>query len=523
MTVMRRRDLLTGLPAVATMREPMGRTLVAGTHTATFGQATSALTLDPAHGSFTLNPGATQAALCLYDGLLGFDAQMRIVPQLATGYTMAPNLMSCRLTLRPHVRFHDGSPVDAEAVKANLLRLISTQRNPTNRELWDKLTDVQTPDAGTVVIHTSAPYHDLPAALAHPSGVLVSPNAIETFGDAPIATHPVGAGPYRLASFDQGRRVELEAFEGYWGGRPRTPRLVLQTIVEPVDRLSLLRAGTVQGIDGVSPALAYGLEHAPGVTLTAAPGLRTLGFAINLTRPTLARQTVRDALNLAVPVEEIAAKLFLGYARAPDSPLAFNTIGHASIGVLQHDPAKAQAMLAEAGYGPQRSLQLAMLTSDGLFPGDVAIAEMVAAGLRQLGVGVTITKVKGIAYWDELRQARANLRWDLALLSFSPANASGLHQLTSLFRSNIDDVTIPDAWNISRYRNKEVDRLLQTAAAAATETAFQAAMTKAQALIWQDAPVVWLPIPAHIVATRSTVTGLEVSPAGFALLRHVVA
>ena len=66
--------------------------------------------------------------------------------------------------------------------------------------------------------------------------------------------------------------------------------------------------------------------------------------------------------------------------------------------------------------------------------------------------------MQGNAYWDALRQARAGLRWDLALLGFSPANASGLHQLTALFRSNIDDATIPDAWNIGRYRNQEVDR-----------------------------------------------------------------
>jgi ABC-type transport system substrate-binding protein len=164
-----------------------------------------------------------------------------------------------------------------------------------------------------------------------------------------------------------------------------------------------------------------------------------------------------------------------------------------------------------------------MLTSEGLFPFDAQIAESVAVSLREVGVGVTVTKMKGNAYWDALRQARANIRWDLALLGFSPANASGLHQLTALFRANIDDATIPDAWNIGRYRNKEVDRLLQTAGATADETTFQAAMTKAQALIWQDAPAIWLPIAEHIVATRSSVSGLEVSPSGFALLRHVVA
>src|SRR5580692_9362143 len=138
--MMRRRDLLMGLPGVAVVPTPLGapgHAPVAPARTLTFGQATGAITLDPAHGSFTIDPGATQAALCLYDGLLGFDAAMRIIPLLAGSYTMAANLMSCRLKLRPHARFHDDTPVDAAAVKLNLERLMRPQRNPTNRQLWD--------------------------------------------------------------------------------------------------------------------------------------------------------------------------------------------------------------------------------------------------------------------------------------------------------------------------------------------------------------------------------------------------
>jgi ABC-type transport system substrate-binding protein len=520
--MMHRRDLLTALPAVAAVRPPQRHPSTPQPSTLTFGQATGAFTLDPVHGSFTLDPGGTQAALCLYDGLLSFDAAMRVIPQLATSYEMADNLMSCRLKLRPRARFHDGTPVDADAVKLNLERLMSKQRNPTNRQLWDKLAAVETPDPGTVIIHTSAPYHDLPNALAHPSGVLVSPAAVETFGDLAIATNPIGAGPYRLASFDRGRHLELEAFEGYWAGRPDTARLIFETIPEPTSRVESLRANRTQVIDAVPIALARELEMDPTIKLTAVPGLRTMGFAINLTKPPFADRRVREALNLATPVEAIVTGVFAGYARVPDSPLAFNTIGYAPIGPLAHDPAKARSLLAEAGFGPRHKLRLALLTSNGLFPADAQVADMVAAGLRDAGVEPTVTRIEGDAYWDALRQARARLRWDIALFSFAPANASGLHHLTSLFRSNRDDATIPDTWNISRYRNKEVDRLLDAAGTTADPTAWQASLAQAQALIWQDAPTIWLPVVEHLSATRATVDGLELWPAGFTVLRHVV-
>ena len=112
---------------------------------------------------------------------------------------MAPNLMSCRLKLRPDARFHDGSPVDADAVRTNLLRLMSPQRNPTHRELWGALAAVESPDPATVIVRTRPPTASCPPRWRTRSGGLVSPNAIETFSDTAIATNPIGAGPYRLA------------------------------------------------------------------------------------------------------------------------------------------------------------------------------------------------------------------------------------------------------------------------------------------------------------------------------------
>ena len=91
------------------------------------------------------------------------------------------------------------------------------------------------------------------------------------------------------------------------------------------------------------------------------------------------------------------------------------------VGALAHDPTKAQALLAEAGHTPQRPLHLAMLTSEGLFPFDAQIAESVAVSLREVGVGVTVTKMKGNAYWDALRQARARrlkaVAWSITSLA----------------------------------------------------------------------------------------------------------
>lgn len=489
----------------------------------TYGQSVGVLTLDPVHGSYTLYPAGSEAALCLYDGLLTFAPDMTIVPQLAESWTMADDLRSCTLKLRSGAHFHDGTPVDAAAVKFNIERLMDKQRNPTNRPLWDPVAGVDTPDAGTVVLRLSQPFSQLPNSLAHVSGALVSPAAVAKYGEDGIAKNPVGAGPYRMASFDPGQQLVLEAFDGYWGGRPKTAKLILKAISDPSTRVAALRTGAADIIDSVPVALVGGLKDDPKVQIIHVPGLRPIGFVINLTRPYLSDLRVRQALNHAVPVEAIASKVFFGYARAPDSPLAFNTEGYAPVSKLVHDPAQAKALLGAAGFGPEKPLELAMFVSQGLFPSDVSVGEVVANALTQVGVKVAITKIEAGSYWDAMRQDRANIKWDIAMFGFNPANASGLYHLASLFKSNKDDAARPDVWNMGRYRNPEVDRLLDAAGSESDRKQAAEDLAKAQTLIWNDAPYIWLQINENVSALRKPVNGVEVWPILFTNVRHAAA
>ncbi|MEO9190154.1 MAG: ABC transporter substrate-binding protein [Acetobacteraceae bacterium] len=521
---MKRRTLLTSIAAGA-MLHPSLRALAQGGAAShlTYAQSTAVLTLDPAHGSFTGYPGGYEAALCLYDRLLDFDAAMKIVPELAESFTMADDLKSATLKLRAGVTFHDGTPFDATAVKVNFARMMDAKRNPTNRPLWDPLEGVETPDAATVVIHLRAPFAQLPNTLAHGSCAIVSPAALEKYGDTGIAQHPVGAGPFRMVSFNPGQELVVEAFDAYWGGKPGTSRITFRYIAEPATRLNALRTQAVDVIDAVPVALVGALKDDAALSLLTSPGLRPIGFALNLTRDRLKDARVREALNLAVPVELIAQKVFFGYARAPDSPLAFNTEGYHSVSRLTFDAARAKSLLAEAGFTAAKPLALALVASNGLFPNDAAVAQVVANALKQVGVDVTLTQVEGGSYWDGIRQDAAGMRWDLAMFGFNPSNASGLYALNSLFKSNVNDAARPDVWNIGRYRNAEVDQLLAKAGTAPDAGERNTALAQAQEIIWKDNPYIWLQINENISAAAKTVSGVEVWPIVFTSLRHAKA
>ena len=187
--------------------------------------------------------------------------------------------------------------------------------------------------------------------------------------------------------------------------------------------------------------------------------------------------------------------------------------------------------LADAGYrlAPAASWKrtesrsrFALFTPEGLFPGDVGVTEVVAASLKQVR-RTAITKIERGAYWDHIRQDKANLKWDLAMFGFNPSNASGLYHLESLFKSNKDDNAKPDVWNAGRYRSEKVDALLAQANSdpdAAKQAEF---LAQAQKVIWDDAPYLWLQINENVTAVRKGVAGVEVWPIVFTCLRRAKA
>lgn len=497
--------------------------------TLTYGQSGGVTALDPAQGSFATYPAGYEVGYCLYDRLVDFDADLKFVPQLAERWEIAPDLKSVRFHLRRGVKFHDGSPFNAQAVKFNVERMIDRTRTPTNRPLWDPIAGADVVDEFTVVVRSKDAFSQILNSFAHGSGSQVSPAAVEKQGEKGIAQQPVGAGPYRLESFTPGQEVVLRAFDGYWGGKPATDRIVFKYILEAATRVAALRTGSVDVIDSVPVQLIAGLKREPNIEVMTRPGLRPMGLVINTFRPPYDDVRVRKALNHAVPVKTIAERVFFGFAKQSDSPLAFDTQGHAAVGTYEYSVDKAKALLREAGFtagadgkltkGGQ-PLKMTLLASEGLFPGDVSIAEICARSFQQVGIDVTISKIERGSYWDALRAERAQLNFDLAVFGFNPSNASGLYHLESLFKSNPDDAARVHVWNIGRYRNPKVDELLARANTEPTLDKQNAAMAEVQKIVWDEAPYVWLHVNENATAFRKGLKGIELWPIVFTIPRR---
>jgi peptide/nickel transport system substrate-binding protein len=258
--------------------------------------------LDPAQGGSFVGREVF-AAMC--DKLIDIAPDMGFVPQLATAWTWSDDAKSLTLKLRDGVLFHDGTKLDAEAVKTNLDRYRTAPESRRKGEV-KPIANVAVIDPLTVRIDLSAPYAPLLAVLADRAGMMVSPAALAALGDK-IATKPTCAGPYKFVERVAQERIVLERFDKYWNPGPYTiDRVTYTPVPDTTVRLAGLRSGGFDIIDRLAapdipavkadPALSYVEITALGYNLLSF----NLGNGPAADNPLGKDKRVREALELSL-------------------------------------------------------------------------------------------------------------------------------------------------------------------------------------------------------------------------------
>src|SRR5579864_2203498 len=500
-----------------------------GGATLTVAQSGAVATLDPAGPSNDLmHPAGSAAASLVYEGLVGFDTEMKITPELASSWRVDRDGRTWMFKIRGGVSFQDGTPLTAQAAAINFEREINSKTNESTLSLWDPIASVTAPDASTLQIVTTKPYGALLNTLAHGSALIASPAALEKWG-AQYKLHPVGTGPYVLDRWDVGTQLELVQNSQYWGGKPGFGRIILRDIPDPAARVASLESGQAQVAESIPPENADQVRRIPSTRVIIEPGLATFGMGINLTRPVLQDLRVRQALNYAVSKDLLVKALFHGDARVLDSPLAPGAAGYTDVGPWPYDPPKARRLLDAAGWKPAppigirvkdgKSLEITLLTPRGTFPHDMEVVETLADYLRNVGFGPHFLYVDSAAFRDALLAPPDQYKWDLAYFGFTPGNGDGGYHLDALYRSNPDRQHRPQIWNFTWYSNPQVDAWLNTGDQAVDARIRDAAYAKAQRQVWTDAPYLWLFSEDVIVGTWD-VKGVDVLPTALTMLKH---
>jgi peptide/nickel transport system substrate-binding protein len=365
----------------------------------------------------------SEIILNIFDTLVAWssDAQPRLEPRLATGWNVSPDGLSWRFTLRPFVRFHDDTPLDAGAVRHALERGIAM--NSYFRATMAPLRAITTPDAATVLFRLDRPVLYFPALLAQPQAAIVSPAAERARG-ADFARAPIGTGPFRFLAQEPDVSLTLGANPAYFRGRPWLDRLVYQVIAAPSTRRMMLEQGEIDLCHQAGQLAALSVEDVnalrrnPALRVIETPSqiLRQLEFNNRLTTGPTSDLRVRQAIAHAVDAGGLATRILGGtvdraYGPLPTANWAFDPAQQAR--APAHDPARAQALLAQAGYAPGQ-IALDLITFTGTLW--TTVATFLQANLAEVGIRVAIEQME----FPALRARHTQGRFALALDGRSP-------------------------------------------------------------------------------------------------------
>ncbi|MBF8377803.1 ABC transporter substrate-binding protein [Alicyclobacillus mali] len=262
--------------------------------TLTVGLQADPATLDPALSSALVD---RQVMANIYDTLFSLTPTGKIVPNLVESYSVSKNGLVYTFQLRRGIKFQDGTPFNAEAVKFNLVRDMS----PTSarKSELSSIASVETSGNYTVVIHLSHPYSPLLAVLTDRAGMMVSPTAVKKEG-ANYADHPVGTGPFMFASRVKGDHITLVANPHYWKGKPKLSAVTFKIFTDPNVEITNLENGSIQLADQVPAQQLPMLEKNSNFVVSNQPGLGYQGIYLNVSQPPFNNKYLRLAVDAAI-------------------------------------------------------------------------------------------------------------------------------------------------------------------------------------------------------------------------------
>ncbi len=397
----------------------------------------------------------------VFEGLTRFMADGSVVPGLAESWEISDDGLTYTFTLRDGVTFHDGTTMDAEDVKFSLDRINAEDSANAQKKLFANITDVSVVDPQTVAVTLDQPNGMMLFNLAWGDAVIVAPESIEN-----IATNPVGTGPFKFDDWVQGDRIEMSAYDGYWGDKPALTEATFRFISDPTAAFAAVMAEDVDAFVGFpAPENLPQFEADPRFQVLNGNTEGETILSTNNKMPPFDDVRVRKAVAHAIDRQAIIDGAMFGLGTpigthfAPHNPDYVDLIGNS-----QHDPELAKKLLAEAGYADGFTTTLKLPPPSYARRG----GEIIAAQLREVGITAEIS----------------NLEWAQWLEEVFKGKDFGLSIVSHTEPMDIAIYANPDYY--FQYDNAEFQALMEELNATTDPEGRSALLAKAQTIISED-------------------------------------
>ena len=468
------------------------------------GLDSDAVTLDPLKSTALVD---RQVMLNMYDTLVRVDTQNKIQADLATSWSY-PSPTQLVFTLRSDVKFEDGTPFNADAVVANINRILNTATaSPPSPRLSEisSVTSVQAVDATHVQFNLKAPFAPLLAALTDRAGMMLSPKALASGEDIGNAPKNVGSGPFEFSDWVKGDHLTLARNPNYWeksasgAALPYLDKLVYHPITNESVEYTNLETNTIQAADVVAPTDVAAAKSNPALTYKQISGLSFFGIELNTQAAPFNNVNARRAVSWGVNRQEIVTSNLHGVGVVAQGPISPTSWAYSkSIAPYSYDTTKAKAELQQGGIS---SLTFTLLISSG----SPAVAQQAQFLQQELqGAGITMN-IKQETFASLLADSAAH-NFQAALLGWS-GRPDPDGNMYSWFHTG-------GGFNDMQYSNPQVDTLLDAARTSNDQSARATDYQQAESLMLQDAPYVFLYHGVSIQATSKNVQGYTLLPTG---------
>ncbi len=423
----------------------------------------------------------------------------QLTPWLASSWDVSPDGRTWTFFLRDGVLFHDATPFNAEAVLFNL-------RRGADSGLWHyDFEKMEALDICTVRLRLSIPV--TPFLFLSSLPLMISPETARKKGEAFLREHPVGTGPFRFTEWRKQEYILLERFDDYWGDKARMDGVLFRLIESPLERLQALRSGDIDAFDGVTPEVLQRMtprdrEH---LRLFSQPGMNVGFLTMDTRHKPFDDPRVRRAVAMAIDKKRLVTEVFRGLGIPAENMVPPNSFAFApELRALPHDPARARALLVQAGLenGFDTELNVLPIPRPYMPDGD-GVAARIREDLDRVGIRVTLVRKNWAEYLDD----SYNHRYPLFLDGWIGTTGDPDDFLHALFRSDSVD-------NLSRYENDDYDRFVIGARRSWDPEERFIAYFRAQQLLRNEVPVVPLAHGYNLALARKNVEGFRLYATG---------
>lgn len=472
------------------------------------GNKSLVIAADTSPTNLDVRVGADQGSGRIYDlvygGLVQISTKGDYLPDVAERWE-TPDDKTIIFHLRPNVKFQDGRPLTSKDVKWTFESMLAEDFKSPKKSGYATVASFEAPDDTTFIIRLKEPNAGIFDNLTY----VIVPQGADT---NVFKNKPVGAGPYKVVDFRADDRVELEAFNEYYGGAPNIKNVVVRIIPDATTRVLELRKGSVNfAINAVPYDSVPDFEKNPDFKVIKEPGAVYQYLAFNLRDPILKRKEVREAMAMSIDRERIVKDLLRGYGTVTETMFPQGHWARAdNLPTHPYNPTQAMAMLDKAGLrdpdgtGPKTRFNIRYSTSTDAEANQQA--EMIQQMLKEVGIGVQIQSNEFGTFYEDIQKG------NFQIFSLRRAGVSDPDFYYTIFHSRSIP---PEGQNRGFYVNPRVDRLIEQGRSTFDRDTRRTAYVELQKILAEDLPYLSLYNRYNVAIMRKNISGFEMYPSGF--------